>query len=147
MSDVLRHTPKPLVEEHYHITELINAQEKRSADRKYHRNRLKELEDRETTLADSKPVTITDFYCDRCGMDFKAQAVRQIEVDWTNSTQKVAYYKTKCSAGHWCQRLITDKHKDSFWTKSKLVAKDRGRGFADTIQPFETNFNLLYGKR
>lgn len=141
------HQPKPLIEEHYHIQELIERQEKRTTDREYHRNRVKDLEDRDILVTDSKFVTITDFYCDRCGKDFKAQAVRQIETDWTNSTQKVAYYKTKCFAGHWCMRLITDKHKDSFWSRSRLVALDRGKGFADTVQPHETNFNLLYGKK
>lgn len=147
MSDILRHTPKPLVEEHYHITDLINAQEKRVQDRNYHRQRVKDLEERESVLSDSKPFALTDFYCDRCGKDFKAQAFRQIEKDWTNSKQSVAFYKTKCFQGHWCIRLITDKYKDAFWQKSKVVALDRGKGYADSLQPFETGFNLLYGKK
>src|ERR1700748_422581 len=121
----LDQAPHPLIEDHYHIRDLINAQEKRSDDREYHRNRIKEDEDRESYITDSKPVTITDFYCDRCGLDFKAQAVRQVETDWTNTRQKISYYKTKCFNGHWCMRLITDRHKDSFWTKSRLVALDR----------------------
>lgn len=140
-------TPHPLVEDHYHIQDLINAQEKRHADRLYHRNRVKDLDDRDSLIADSKLMTVTDFYCDRCGKDFKTQAVRQIETDWTNSKQKVAYYKTKCFVGHWCIRLITDRHRDSFWSKSKFVVLDRGKGHNDALQPFETGFNLLYGKK
>lgn len=141
----LNHTPHPLVEDHYHIRTLIEAQEKRSADRTYHRNRIKESEERESLIADSQQVIETDFWCDKCG-DFKGQAIKQIELDWTNST-RIAFYKTKCFKGHWCTRLITDKHKDRFWQRSKLVALDRGNHFTDTVQPWETNFNLLYGKR
>ncbi len=144
--NVLKHTPKPLIEEHYHLEELINAQEKRTEDRIYHRNRIKELEDRDDLIKDSKPVTITDFYCDKCAKDFKAQAVRIIELDWTNTKQKVAYYKTKCYNGHWTIRLITDKHKDGFFLKSRLSRLDQGNHTQDIIQPFETNYNLVYGK-
>lgn len=140
-------TPHPLVEDHYHIQELINAQEKRSADRTYHQDRVKELEERDKLIADSKWVTQTDFYCSECKKDFKSQAIKQTELDWTNSGQRIAFYKTKCFRGHWCMRLITDKHKDGFYQKSKFVALDRGNHYADSIQPFETGFNLLYGKK
>jgi hypothetical protein len=140
-------TPHPLTEDHYHIQNLINGQEKRTADRVYHQNRVKALEERDKEIASVQDMVLTDFYCERCGKDFKAQAVKQIETDWTNSSQKVAYYKTKCFQGHWCIRLITDKNKDAFWTKSKQVAIDRGKGFNDMIQPGETNFNLLYGHK
>lgn len=143
----LDHIPHPLVEDHYHIRELIDSQEKRSADRQYHKDRIKNLEERETTLLDSKEFALTDFYCERCGKDFKAQAVRQIEVDWNNPSQSIAFYKTKCYQEHWCIRLITDKHKDGFFSKSRLVAMDRGNHFNDTLQPYETGFNMLYGKR
>ncbi len=147
MSDVLKHTPKPLIEEHYHINALINAQEKRTADRVFHQNKLKELNDREDYITDSKPVIQTDFWCNKCKKDFKGQAVRQIEVDWSNTSQRIAYYKTKCFKGHWCMRLVTDRHKDGFFIQSKLMALDRGNHYADTVQPNETNFNLLYGKK
>lgn len=140
-------TPHPLIEDHYHIRDLINAQEKRSADRDYHRIRVKDSEERNDLIKDSKQVALTDFWCDRCGKDFKAQAIKQVEVDWTNSNQSVAFYKTKCFQGHWCIRLVTDRHTDSFWAKSKLIALDRGNHYADTIQPYETGFNMLYGKR
>lgn len=139
--------PQPLIEEHYTIQSLINAQEKRVEDRNYHRNRIKELQERDELIASVQNIVLTDFYCDKCGKDFKAQAIKQVEVDWTNLTQKVAYYKTKCFQGHWCIRLITDKNKDAFWQKSKQVAIDRGKGFNDMIQPGETNFKLLYGHK
>ncbi len=139
-------TPHPLIEDHFHIQDLINAQEKRSADREYHRNRIKSLEDRDGLIADSKPVALTDFWCNECKEDFKAQAVKQVETDWTNSGQRIAFYKTKCFKGHWCIRLVTDRHKDGFWQRSKFVALDRGNHAIDVIQPFETNYNLVYGK-
>lgn len=143
----LDHVPHPEIENHYHIRELIDAQEKRHKDREFHRNKQKELEDRESYITDSKPVTVTDFWCDKCKEDFKGQAVRQIEVDWSNTSQHIAFYKTKCFKGHWCQRLITDRHKDGFFQKSKLLVLDRGNHAADIVQPWETNYHLLYGKK
>lgn len=143
----LDHAPHPEVENHYHIRKLIESQEKRVADREYHRTRLKDLEDRNDYIKDAQFGVITDFWCDRCQQDFKSQAIKQVEVDWTNSQQRIAFYKTKCFQGHWCMRLITDRHKDQFWQKSKLVALDRGNHYADTVQPYETGLNLLYGKK
>lgn len=139
--------PKPLIEQHYHINDLINGQKKRTDDRTYHREVLKSREDRNDLIRDSKLVVVTDFWCNSCKEDFKSMAIRQVEVDWTNSDQNIAFYNTKCDCGKWCQRLITDRHKDSFWSKSKLMALDRGNHYADTVQPYETGFNLLYGKR
>ena len=135
-----------LTDSHYHIRELFEQQDKRVEDRNYFRNRTKELEEREETLNDSKFFTITDFWCDKCKKDFKSQAIRQIEVDWSNTSARIAYYKSKCDKGHWCIRLITDKHKDPFWFRSKLCALDRGNHNDDTIQPFMTGFEMLYGK-
>lgn len=141
------HIPRPEIEQHYHIRELIEGQEKRTADRVFYQNREKDRAERDNLIKDSKWMVVTDFYCSHCRRDFKAMAVKQVEVDWSNSTQNIAFYKTKCDEGHWCIRLITDRHIDGFWTRSKLVSLDRGNHFADTVQPHETNFNLLYGKK
>ena len=138
-------TPHPLTEDHYHIQDLINAQQKRSDDRQYHKDRIKELEQREDLIEDSKPLTLTDFYCSKCKKDFKAQTVKQVEEDWT-SNQRIAFYKTKCFRGHWCIRLITDRQQDGFWQRSRLVALDRGKNFNDALQPFEIGYYTLYGK-
>lgn len=143
----MKHQPKPLIEEHYHIQELIDGQEKRTNDRNYHREKEKEREERNDLIKDSQIVVVTDFFCHKCKEDFKSMAIRQVEIDWTNSNQYIAFYKTKCDKGHWCIRLITDRHKDAFWSKSRLMALDRGNHYADTVQPYETNFNLLYGKK
>ena len=140
-------TPHPLIEDHYHIQELINAQEKRSADRQYHRDRIKSVDERNEDIIEAKPFVLTEFWCDRCGKDFKAQAVKQVEEDWTNGMQKIAFYKTKCFQGHWCIRLITDRVRDSFYQKSKLVAKDRANHMLDIMQPDEIGFHLMYGKK
>lgn len=139
--------PKPLIEEHYHIQELISRQEKRVEDRNYHREKAKEQAERNDLIKDSKPVTITDFWCEDCSKDFKSMSIRQVEIDWSNSSQKIAFYRSKCDCGKWVMRLVTDRFKDGFWTKSKLMAIDKGSHYADTVQPFETGFNLLYGKK
>lgn len=142
-----KYGPRPLVEEHYHIQMLIDQQDKRVRDRNYYREKAKEREDRPDIIKDAQVVVVTDFWCDVCKEDFKSMAIKEIEVDWTNSSQHIAFYRSKCDKGHWCMRLITDRHRDGFWSRSKRTALDRGRHFADTVQPYETNFNLLYGKR
>lgn len=138
--------PKPLVEEHYHIQSLIDSQDKRVQDRTYHREKAQNNAEREKTLADSKLVAITDFWCEDCRQDFKSMSIREIETDWSNEQQRIAFYKTKHDCGKWCIRLITDRHRDGFWFKSRQVAIDRGRHFREILQPFESGYNLLYKK-
>ena len=141
------HIPRPTIEDHYHIRELIENQEKKSDNRTYHRNKEKEKEEREALIKDAKLVVMTDFWCTQCQKDFKSVAIRQIEQDWSNETQRIAFYKSKHDCGKWVMRLITDKFRDGFWTQSKNIARDRGVFFADTIQPHETGFNMLYGRK
>lgn len=143
----MKNQPKPNIEEHYHIEELIERQRVRSEDRTYHQDRLKALEERNSLIKDNKIFEVKDFHCIPCNVDFKGQALKQIEVDWTNPTQNIAFYKTKCFKGHWCIRLITDRHRDHYWFKSLAVARDRGKHSDDMLQPYETGFNLLYGKK
>lgn len=140
------HTPRPEIEQHYHIRELIEGQERRSADRTRAQQKAKSAMERDMLIADSKLFDTKDFWCDTCKEDFVAQAVKQIEEDW-NADQRISFYKTKCWKGHWCIRLVTDRHRDAFFYKSRLVALDRGNHFADLVQPFETGYNMLYGKK
>lgn len=140
-------TPHPLVEDHFYIQDLINAQEKRSNDRTFHRERVKALEERDDVIKDNQGLVTTDFYCETCREDFKGQAVKQIEQDWSCSNQNIAFYKTKCFKGHWVIRHITDKHKDGYFVKSRIIARQRGVHHDSIVQPFETGYNLLYGKK
>lgn len=140
-------SPKPLIEEHYHIRELIEAQEKRSEDRTYHREKAKNAEERSKLIDDAKKVELIDFHCTRCKIDFRMFAVKQVEIDWSCSTQSIAYYKGKHKkCGDWSIRLITDKQHDGYWLRSRAVRIDQGKHHNDLIQPHETGFNLLYGK-
>lgn len=139
--------PKPLIEEHYHIDELIKGQEKRSADRQYHKDRVKGLKERDDLIKDSKLVCLTDFWCDKCKRDFKFVSIREVEIDWSCPSQMIAFYRSKCDKGHWCIRLITDKHRDGFFIKSKLTRIDQGSHYADILQPWQTGFQLLYGNK
>ncbi len=141
-----KQTPHPLVEDHYHIQELIENQERRHDDRVAHRERGKARAERDDLIRDAKPFTVMDFWCNQCRKDFKGEAVKQVEADW-NADQNLAFYKTKCFRGHWCIRLITDRNRDAYFQRSRSVARDRGAFHNDIIQPFETNYNLLYGKK
>ncbi len=143
----MKHQPKPLIEQHYYIQELIDAQQKRVDDREYHRNLIKDKEERNNLIKDSPVMSLTDFWCRKCLLDFKSMSVREVEIDWTSPLQNIAFYRTKCDKGHWCIRHITDKWSDPFWNNSETVLRDRGKHFKDIIQPFETGYNLLYEKR
>lgn len=140
-------TPRPDIEHHYHIRELIEAQEKRSEDRNYHRARIKAKEERDAVLNDGNLVEIREFWCDRCEEDFAEVARKQIEVDWSNTTQNIAFYKTKHGCGNWCIRYVTDRNRDPYWFESMKVAVDRGKFHNELIQPFQTGYQLLYGRK
>lgn len=140
--------PKPLIEEHHHIADLIEGQERRAADRTHHQNRIKNAEEREEEIGKSQVVMAMDFHCAECREDFKAVAVLQVEADWSNANQRIAFYKTKHrKCGNWCIRLVTDKNKDGFFVRSRVLAQDRGKYHNDIVQPWEEGFNMLYGKR
>lgn len=142
----MKYEPKPLIEEHYHINELINRQEKRVKERNESRQRIKDLEERDDDINKAQLFVLHNFWCNKCKKDFKATAIKQVEEDW-NANQRIAFYRTKCFNGHWCMRLITDKFKDGFNVKSKLLALDRGNHFNDIVQSFEEGYHLLYGKK
>lgn len=146
MTKFFDQNPHPLIEDHYHIQMLFESQEKKAADRAFHKERIKEREDRDDLIKSAEGFVTTDFYCSECKLDFKSQAIKQIEEDWS-ANQRIAYYKTKCFKGHWCMRLITDKEKDGYYQKSRMIAKQRGMYHNDILQPFETNYNLVYGKK
>jgi len=139
-----KHEPKPLIEEHYHIQELIERQEKRSSERTYFQEKQKQGAERIKEIQDARPMAQAEFLCLKCGQEFKGVAVRQIELPFNGPP--IAYYKHKCDKGHWCMRYITDKWKDPFWVRSKAVARDKGKNYKDAIQPSEEGFNLLYKK-
>lgn len=139
--------PAPLVEEHYHIQELIERQEVRSEDRVIDRNRKEELEANAKFIKSEPFQTLKEFYCRQCKEDFVAEVVKEIEEDWNCPGHQIAFYRTKCFKGHWCMRLITDRFLDSYFFFSKRLARDRVLHHSDTIQPHETGFNLLFGKK
>lgn len=140
--------PRPNVEYHYHIRELIENQEKRTNDRNRSRNKEKEQAEREEDIQRAKPIDIVEFYCSHCEEDFAQIAYKQVETDWSNTNQRIAFYKSKCDdCGTWAIRYITNKYSDPYWSESKQVARDRGKHYADILQPWETGYNLLYGRK
>lgn len=141
-----KYDPKPNIESHYHIQSLIEGQQRRVEEREYHRDKEKQKKERNDLIREAHLVAATDFYCDKCRHDFKSMAIRQVEMDWVLN-QFIAFYKAKCDNGHWCIRYITDKNSDPYWMRSKAVARDRGRAFNDIIQPGETGYNMLYGRK
>lgn len=138
---------KPLIEEHWHIQELITAQKKRADERTYYRDKAKMKQEREDTINAEPMACVKEFYCRACNVDFLAPAIKQLQSDWNKPEQSVAFYQTKHRAcGTWTMRHITEKLEDPYWFKSKKIAVDRGKHYEDLIQPFQNGYNLLYGK-
>lgn len=142
----MRNRAYAAVEQHYHIKELIDAQEKRAEDREQHRAKAKNKEERMEEIKDSKGKDIKPFWCSACKEDFIAESIKEVEKDWTCMTQYIAFYRTKHWCGKWCIRLVTDTYKDAYWFKSRMVKADQGKHYAETIQPHQTGFNILYKK-
>src|SRR3990167_9515364 len=121
-------TPRPELENHPHIRMLIETQEKKTKDRNLHRDKDKELAE--------------------CKEDFAHLAYKQVETDWSNTAQKIAFYKgVHEDCGTWAIRYITDRNADPYWMQSAQVARDRGKHFADILQPFESGFELMFGRK
>lgn len=135
-------TPHPLVEDHYHIQDLINGQEKRSEDRKRHQDIERARDQNLKDIQGFKDIEFLDFWCDDCKVDFTGRAKKQVD-NWSPK----AYYKIKHTCGKWCIRHITERFLDKYFFKSKKVAYDRGKAYAEMLQPFESGFNLMYGKK
>lgn len=139
--------PRASVEQHYHIRELIERQDKRATERQQVIDRKEAYDERNRDIAGHKAKELVDFHCSDCLTDFKGEAIKQVEIDWSNDQQNIAFYKSKCFCGKWVMRFITDRFRDPYWFKSNNVAKDRGRHHNDILQPFETGYNILYGKK
>lgn len=142
-----KYDPKPLIEEHYHIQELIDRQEVRTEDRVRYQNIEKDNAERDKLINDTRVLDLLDFWCAECGEDIKAVGVLHVEEDWTNKAQRIALYKTKCFKGHWLARHVTDKGACPYWFRSRTVHRDRGKHSDDMVQPWQDGFNLLYGNK
>lgn len=86
------------------------------------------------------------FYCKRCKKDYLPKRIVKVDSkDW-NTNQLFRFWRSKhCKT--WNVRFITNKVKDPFWIKSPSVIQDRRKNALDLIQPGETGFSMLYGKK
>ena len=141
------HTPRPKIEFHPHVRNLIETQEKRAADRTDYRERDKQRSEREDVIKDAKKKCVVDFWCQRCKEDFAGAAVLQVETDWTNPNQRIAFYRMKCFEGHWCSRYVTDRSRDPFFFRSRMMRRMQGDYYLDALQEFQSGYNMLYGRK
>ena len=143
----MKNEPRPEIEYHPHIQMLIDTQERKTKDKVIYQNRDKANAEREEEIIKAKPVDIVEMFCDWCDEDFANIATKHMETDWSNTSQRVAYYKSKHDCGNWCVRHITDKNRDPYWMESRKVALDRGLHHDSLIQEFEDGYQLLYGRK
>lgn len=138
-----KYIPTPLVEEHHHIRELIERQERRVEDRTRAQNIEKNRDSALKYIQGYKDIETLDFHCKDCGVDFVARARKQID-SWDKTW---AYYKTKHTCENWCIRHITNRLRDEYYFLSPKIARERAEQHNDLIQPFQTGYNTLYGKK
>ena len=86
----MKENPHPVVEDHYYIRELIEKQEKRTADKKKWQEWKKNEVGFQEYCKDFKEIELLNFYCQKCETDFTARARKQID-SWDN----IAYYKIR----------------------------------------------------
>ena len=86
------------------------------------------------------------FYCSKCKQDYTPKRIYKIDSkDW-NTNGIFRYWRSK-HCKQWNTRLINDKTKDKFFIKSPSVIKDRRLRKLDMLQPGETGFQMLYGRK
>lgn len=141
MRTQFEYDPKPVVEEHYYIQDLINKQERRTAEKRRYRDQKAQENDRRDSIDGFPDIATLDFYCEHCKVDFVARAKKQID-----SWDLIAYYKMKHRCGTWSVRHITDRDRDPYFFRSKKIAWQRADKVVDILQPFETGYNMAYGK-
>lgn len=106
-------------------------------------------EDNENRIKEGLQMRVTDFYCKNCKCDYQDyRTTGVVETDWNIPGADVAYWNSKHrKCGRWNRRYITGKNNDPYWTRSPKMRRDRGNFYRDMIQPHESGFNLLYGRK
>lgn len=127
--------------EHPDVVKLEKYLEKVWEDRDIETQRA-ELK-KELDVNEEIPASI--FYCKVCKKDYFPMRVVKVEQNDWNTGGVFRFWRSK-HCGTWNVRLISQKIKDKFFIKSPSVCRDRRLHKNDLIQPFETGFNLLYGK-
>ena len=129
-------------EYHPEIQALVKAHEKRQADRQYHRDIEKMRDDMIKEIKSAPEFEKIHCYCEGCGREFTARAGKIVD-----SWSPIAWYITKCRCGKRQLRRITDKIWDRYYFKSKEIFKQRFDNFADILQPFQSGYEMMWGKK
>lgn len=99
---------------------------------------------RERDIDEDTPPQI--FLCRKCNKDYSPKRIVKVEQQDWNTNGVFRFWRSK-HCGVWNVRLITDKLRDSFFIKSPSVIRDRRINRLDLLQPQETGFNMLYGRK
>ncbi len=100
------------------------------------------LMERRNDIAAAPTYVQTDFWCDTCHRDFSTTGHKEIRVPKVGVW--FAYYVGICPCGAHGIRYITDRLRDPYWYKSKIIKIQQGI-YADAIlQPWQPRFKQLY---
>ena len=130
--------------EHPDIVKLENRLNKVWEDRdiEAQREQLK----KELDVNEDIPASI--FYCKHCKVDYFPKRVVKVEQNDWNTHGVFRFWRAKHKeCGTMNVRLISQKLHDKFFIKSPSVCRDRRRFKLDLLQPTETGFDMLYGKK
>ena len=135
------------------MNDQIEKLEQRLEKRFQQRDREKEIEyakyENQKDVQEALQTPITDFYCKKCNCDYEdLNASPIIETDWTQKGKYLVYVNSKhkkCST--WNRRYATNKNLDPYWVKSPKMKRDQGNYYRDMIQPHESGFDMLYGRK
>jgi len=100
---------------------------------------------KEYDVDEDLPASI--FYCYKCKVDYFPKRVVKVEQQDWNTGGIFRHWRAKHKCGTMNVRLISQKIKDKFFIKSPSVCRDRRLNKLDLLQPQETGFDMLYGKK
>jgi len=86
------------------------------------------------------------FYCDKCKQDYTPERIYKREVkDWNNNGTFRYWQSKHCSK--WNTRLISEKIKDKFFIKSPSIIRERRLRKQEMLQPGQSGYDMLYGRK
>lgn len=105
----------------------------------------REAAKRELDVDEYVPAVI--YFCTDCNKEYVRNRAFKVEEDDWITGGKFRYWKTKHTCGKWCIRYISQKTKDPFFRLSPSLKIDRSKHYKDLLQPSQTGFSMLYGKK
>ena len=123
---------------------LIDRVERRKEERKRISWRESEYKDHIKAIKEASGVANMSFWCNTCKRDYDTLGVRRVG---QAGLWPVAWYVGKCGCGSENIRRVTDKSKDLYYFRSKMIRFQRASMALDLLNPDDPLFPVIYSKQ